>query len=120
MEYVVRRTCRGLQVSVDLLDENGDLIFASNPQDVGVESPEAAGRYCATVSMPQQILLAKTYGVRTNLWVPWDGMLDCVDSLRFSVQELASMGNSIPEGKPGKIVIPCTWRIEPSVIEVDA
>jgi lipopolysaccharide transport system ATP-binding protein len=113
MEYVVQRRCRNLQVSVDLLDSNGDLIFASNPQDVGVHSPEQAGHYRAVVSLPPQILLPKLYGIRTNLWVPWDGMLDSVDSLRFSVQEMASLSNGIPEGKPGQIVIPCDWLIEP-------
>ena len=111
MEYVVQRRCRNLQVSVDLLDSNGDLIFASNPQDVGVDSPEQAGHYCAVVCLPPQILLPKLYGIRTNLWVPWDGMLDTVDSLRFSVQEMASLSNIIPEGKPGQIVIPCNWLI---------
>jgi lipopolysaccharide transport system ATP-binding protein len=112
MEYFVRRRCRNLQVSVDLLDSNGDLIFASNPQDVGVDSPDQAGHYCAVVCLPPQILLPKLYGIRTNLWVPWDGMLDTVDSLRFSVQETASLSNLIPEGKPGQIVIPCDWLIK--------
>ena len=111
MEYVVQRRCRSLQVSVDLLDGNGDLIFASNPQDVGVESPEQAGRYCAVVALPPQILLPKLYGIRTNLWVPWDGILDTVDSLRFSVHEMASLSNETPEGKPGQLVIPCNWSI---------
>jgi lipopolysaccharide transport system ATP-binding protein len=113
MEYAVRRRCRNLQVSVDLLDSNGDLIFASNPQDVGVESPEAAGEYRAVVRLPPQILLPKLYGIRTNLWVPWDGMLDCVDSLRFLVHEIASLSNAVPEGKPGQIVVPCAWIIHP-------
>jgi lipopolysaccharide transport system ATP-binding protein len=113
MEYVVQRKCRNLQVSVDLLDSNGDLIFASNPQDAGVDSPEQAGHYRAIVCLPPQILLPKLYGIRTNLWVPLDGMLDSVDSLRFSVQEMASLSNGIPEGKPGQILVPCDWRIEP-------
>jgi lipopolysaccharide transport system ATP-binding protein len=112
MEYFVQRRCRNLQVSVDLLDSNGDLIFASNPQDVGVDSPEQAGHYCAVVCLPPQILLPKLYGIRTNLWVPGDGMLDTVDSLRFSVQEMASLSNIVPEGKPGQIVIPCDWLIK--------
>jgi hypothetical protein len=114
MEYVVQRRCRSLQVSVDLLDGNGDLIFASNPQDVGVDSPEQAGRYRAVVCLPPQILLPKLYGIRTNLWVPWDGMLDSVDNLRFAVHEMASLSNRIPEGKPGQIVIPCSWLITPT------
>jgi lipopolysaccharide transport system ATP-binding protein len=111
LEYVVSRACRNLQVSVDLLDGNGDLIFASNPQDVGVESPQQPGQYRAVVSLPPQILLPKLYGLRTNLWVPWDGILDSVDDLRFAVQEMASLSNGIPEGKPGQLVIPCHWLI---------
>lgn len=111
MEYVVQRRCRNLQVSVDLLDSNGDLIFASNPQDVGVDPPEQAGTYRAVVSLPPQILLPKLYGIRTNLWVPWDGMLDTVEAFRFAVQEMASLSNGIPEGKPGQLVIPCNWLI---------
>jgi lipopolysaccharide transport system ATP-binding protein len=113
MEYVVQHRCRNLQVSVDLLDASGDLIFASNPQDVGVEIPEHPGHYRAAVSLPPQILLPKLYGIRTNLWVPWDGMLDTVDSLRFEVHEMASLSNGVPEGKPGQLVIPCHWFIDP-------
>jgi lipopolysaccharide transport system ATP-binding protein len=117
MEYVVQRRCPNLQVSVDLLDSNGDLIFASNPQDVGVDPPDQAGQYRAEVCLPRQILLPKLYGIRTNLWIPWDGILDTVDRLRFSVQETASLSNSTPEGKPGQLVIPCTWAIEKNAID---
>ena len=57
---------------------SGDLIFASNPQDVGVEIPEQPGQYRAVVSLPPQILLPKLYGIeRTSgspgmaCWIPW-------------------------------------------------
>jgi lipopolysaccharide transport system ATP-binding protein len=113
MEYVVEHRCRNLQVSVDLLDASGDLILASSPQDVGVESPEQPGHYRAVVSLPPQILLPKLYGIRTNLWAPWDGILDTVDSLRFEVHEMASLSNAVPEGKPGQLAIPCQWLINP-------
>jgi len=112
MEYVVQRKCRSLQVSVDLLDSNGDLIFASNPQDKALESPDEAGQYRAVVCLPPQILLPKIYGIRTNLWTPWEGILDTVDSIRFSVNETASLSNATPEGKPGQILVPCSWLIE--------
>ena len=112
MEYVVQRRCRNLQISVDLLDSNGDLIFASNPQDKGLDSPDEAGQYRAVVRLPPQILLAKVYSIRTNLWTPWDGILDMVDSIRFSVTETASLSNATPEGKPGQILVPCDWLIK--------
>jgi lipopolysaccharide transport system ATP-binding protein len=112
MEYVVQQRCRSLQISVDLLDSNGDLIFASNPQDNSLGSPDEAGQYRAVVCLPPQILLAKVYGIRTNLWTPWEGILDTVDSIRFSVNETASLSNATPEGKPGQILVPCDWLIK--------
>ena len=112
MEYVVQRRCRSLQISVDLLDSNGDLIFASNPQDKALNSPDEAGQYRAVVCLPPQILLPKIYGIRTNLWTPWEGILDTVDSIRFSVNETASLSNATPEGKPGQILVPCDWLIK--------
>jgi len=112
MEYVVQRRCRNLQISVDLLDSNGDLIFASNPQDSALESPDEAGQYCAVVCLPPQILLPKIYGIRTNLWTPWEGILDTVDRIRFPVVETLSLSNATPEGKPGQILVPCDWVIK--------
>ena len=112
MEYIVQRKCRSLQISVDLLDSNGDLIFASNPQDRALEPPDEVGQYRAVVCLPPQILLPKIYGIRTNLWTPWEGILDTVDSIRFSVNETASLSNATPEGKPGQILVPCDWLIK--------
>jgi homopolymeric O-antigen transport system ATP-binding protein len=112
MEYVVQCRCRSLQISVDLLDSNGELIFASNPQDKALDSPEEPGQYRAVVCLPPQILLPKTYGIRTNLWTPWEGMLDTVNSLRLSVVETVSLSNATPEGKPGQILVPCDWLIK--------
>jgi lipopolysaccharide transport system ATP-binding protein len=114
MEYVVQSKYRGLQISVDLLDSNGDLIFASNPQDKGLDPPEEPGQYRAVVRLPPQILLPKTYGIRTNLWTPWEGILDTVSSLRLSVIETLSLSNATPEGKPGQILVPCDWLIKQS------
>jgi lipopolysaccharide transport system ATP-binding protein len=111
MEYVVQRRCRNLQVIVDLLDGNGDVIFTSTPQDVGLELPEQAGHYSAVVALPPHILLPKLYGIRTHLWVPWDGVVDTVDSLRFSVHEMASLSNETREGRFGQLLIPCNWSI---------
>jgi lipopolysaccharide transport system ATP-binding protein len=111
MEYVVQQRRRSLQISVDLLDSNGDLIFASNPQDKALDSPDGPGQYRAVVGLPPQILLPKIYGIRTNLWTPWEGILDTVDSIRFSVNETASLSNATPEGKPGQILVPCDWFI---------
>lgn len=110
MEFTLQQRCRGLQVSLDLLNNDGDLIFASNPQDTGFEPPEEPGQYTAVVEFPPEIFLAKVYRIRANLWTTWDGILDSVDQVHFVVHETAS-SSAVPEGKPGQLLIPCKWQI---------
>ena len=111
LEYKVRRRCRDLQVSVGLLDRTGDQVFGSAPQDAGLSIPVGPGEYRAVVTLPPEILLAKTYGIRAALWLPGVGILDRKDGLIFNVQEAASLCNSNPEGRAGHLAIPCGWSI---------
>jgi lipopolysaccharide transport system ATP-binding protein len=112
MEFVVNRRSRNLQVSVGLLDENGDQIFGSSPQDSEVAPPIEAGRYRARISLPAEILLPKTYGIRVALWEPGVGGIDTIDALKFVAQETASLCNSTPEGRPGQLAIRCDWAMD--------
>lgn len=112
MEFVVNRRSRNLQVSVGLLDENGDQIFGSSPQDSGVAPPIEAGQYRARISLPAEILLPKTYGIRVALWEPGVGGIDTIDALKFAAQETASLCNSTPEGRPGQLAIRCDWAMD--------
>jgi lipopolysaccharide transport system ATP-binding protein len=111
MEFVVKCRSRNLQVSVGLLDENGDQIFGSSPQDSGLSPPIEAGQYSARISLPPEILLPKTYGIRVALWEPGVGGIDIIDALRFVAQETASLCNSTPEGRPGQLAIRCDWTM---------
>ena len=43
LEYAVHRRCRGLQVSIGLLDRTGDQVFGSMPQDAGLSAPTDPG-----------------------------------------------------------------------------
>lgn len=112
MEFVVKHRARNLQLSVGLLDDNGDQIFGSSPQDSGLASPTEAGEYRASISLPAEILLPKTYGVRVALWEPGVGGIDIVDPLRFTAQETASRGNNAPGGRPGHLAIHCDWMMD--------
>ncbi|HTZ40605.1 MAG TPA: polysaccharide ABC transporter ATP-binding protein [Syntrophales bacterium] len=112
LQFVVGRRCRDLQVSLGLLDRSGEQIFGTAPQDTGLTPPEEPGEYTAVVTLPAEILMAKTYGIRAALWVPGLGILDRQDGLQFSVQETASLCNSIPEGRHGQIAIRCEWKYE--------
>ncbi len=112
MEFVVKRRSRNLQVSVGLLDEHGEQIFGSSPQDSGVATPIEAGHYRAQISLPAEILLPKPYGIRVALWEPGLGGIDTIDALKFAAQETASLCNSTPEGRPGQLAIRCEWSMD--------
>jgi lipopolysaccharide transport system ATP-binding protein len=112
MEFVVQRRSRNLQISVGLLDGHGDQIFGSSPQDSGLAPPIEPGHYRARISLPSEILLPKTYGIRAALWEPGVGGIDGVNALRFTAQETASLCNSTPEGRPGQLAIRCDWTMD--------
>ena len=111
MECVVERKYRDLQLSVALLDSFGEAIFGSAPQDAGLSPPETPGRYRARIALPPELLLPKTYGINAGLWLPGIGSLDLV-SLRFTADETASLCNSTPAGRAGKLAIHCHWEID--------
>jgi lipopolysaccharide transport system ATP-binding protein len=111
IEYVVERHCHDLHLSLDLLDDRECVIFASNSKDVNLHPPETPGRYCLTVSLPPEILLANTYGIRVNLWSPTEGILDRLDQFRFTVAEVTSAANLNYQGKPGHLFIRCHWAM---------
>jgi lipopolysaccharide transport system ATP-binding protein len=112
MEFTIRNKCRDLQIAVDLLDRAGEVIFASSPLDVGVSIPNEPGDYNATIILPNEILLGKSYGIRTTLWLPALGILDRIDTIKFVVQETDSFISSIQGGRPGLLGIRCTWAFE--------
>jgi lipopolysaccharide transport system ATP-binding protein len=108
-EYVVERRSRGLQLGVALMSDNGEQIFGTAPQDAGLPSPEEPGRYRAVVHMPPEMFLARTYSFKAMLYLVTPEMLDCVDSLRFNVQETASLSNAVP--RTGLLALRCDWEL---------
>ncbi len=112
MEYILESSCRNLFISLDLLDNRGELIFASNSQDVDMVPSDQPGQYRAIVTFPGEILLANTYMIRANLWSHDEGTLDSVDNFRFTVVEVASSSNAKYRGKPGNLFILCNWLIQ--------
>jgi lipopolysaccharide transport system ATP-binding protein len=112
MEFVVGRNCPSLQLSVDILDNSGEIIFASSPLDAQQSLPKELGTYRARFHLPPELFMAKNYGIRCALWVPFLGVLDTVNSLRFLAHETASLCNSTPQGRLGMIALRCNWQIE--------
>jgi lipopolysaccharide transport system ATP-binding protein len=111
MEFVINRKTPGLQLGVGVMDGAGEQIFGTAPQDVGLPSPDQPGRYRAVVHLPPEMFLARTYSVKAMLYLNTPEMLDCVDTLRFNVQEIASLSNSVPGGRAG---VAWGWRPSPT------
>jgi lipopolysaccharide transport system ATP-binding protein len=111
-EFSIRNKFRDLKLAVDLLDRAGETIFASSPLDAEAVVPDDPGSYRASIELPGEILLAKSYGIRTTLWNPASGILDRVDTIKFVVQETDSFASRIPQGRPGLLAIRCKWTIE--------
>jgi len=113
LDLVIAGGHRNLQLSVGLYDGNGDIIFGTSPLDAGLSSPTAPGRYRATVLFPPELLLPKTYSVKAFLFLAGSKIFDTA-SLRFPVQETASLYNITPGGRAGQVAIRCDWRVEAS------
>lgn len=112
IEFAIKhRKHRDLQLSVNVVDGNGDTLFVSAPQDARLTPPEEPGCYRAELYLPK-VFMAKTYGLIANLWVPGLGELDEVADLQFAVQETATWSNSTPEGRVGRLALLCDWSIE--------
>jgi lipopolysaccharide transport system ATP-binding protein len=112
IECVLQKPNRNLQLGVNLLDQVGEIIFASAPQDDGVKPPDEIGKYQAVFYLPNEILMPKTYGIKVILWEPGIGVYDSISDLRFSTQEAASLFNSTPSARQGIVALRCQWRLE--------
>lgn len=112
IDFTLNSHYHNLQLSIGFLDYNGEQIFGSAPQDAGISPPTEPGKYHAVFYLPQEILLAKTYGFKVVLWEPGGGVLDSVDGIRFIVQEAASLANSTPSGRTGQLALRCDWELK--------
>lgn len=111
VEFVIDQTCKNLMLGVCLLDEFGGQIFATAPQDDGINVPHEIGNYTATVAFPKDILLPKSYGVKAILWDLHSGIFDCVDSIKLLPIETDSLANSTAGGRTGVLTMKCHWDL---------
>jgi lipopolysaccharide transport system ATP-binding protein len=112
MEFTIKKIIKNLQVSIGLIDNFGEQIFGSTPQDWNISPPEEPGNYRAFVEFPPDIFMPKTYSIRTSLWTPEGGSLDSGDYLSFTASETASLANNNPGGRLGVIALRCKWTLE--------
>ncbi len=117
MRLNVRNAPVDLQLSMSLSDENGEWLFSSAPQDVGIAPPTKAGHYQVVVECPPGILLPRNYGLRCALWSATEGAIELNDSLRFKVESCYSFAEQHLAGRVGLLAVKCDWQISthPSV-----
>jgi lipopolysaccharide transport system ATP-binding protein len=112
MEFILKKNQKNLQLSIGLIDDFGNQIFGSCPQDWKIKPPEDPGFYRAFVELPPEIFMPKTYHIRTSLWIPEEGSLDSGDYISISAIETASLANNNPGGRIGVIALRCKWKLE--------
>lgn len=112
VEFMMAKPFNNLEIGVCLLDEYGTQIFGSAPQDDGLDVKGMEGRYRAVVKFPEGLLLPKSYSIKVILWTTTDGLLDSVDSIRFTPQETISLANKNSGGRTGMVAVACNWNIE--------
>lgn len=96
---------RNLHMSLDVLDQYGNLIFVSSPRDVGLSMPSEPGDYQLHLTMPPGTLLARSYSIRLNLYDPSAyTRYDRVEQINFLVVENQKILDST-----GKIGVLCEW-----------
>lgn len=110
--FVISKPTQGLQLSVDILGSLDEVLFVTLPQDGGLESPSARGRYRAQILLPPEILMERSYGLRVNLYLPTIGGIDRVDEIRFSVEAGRSLSTLSPTDRAGSLAIQCGWTID--------
>lgn len=110
--FSVKTQTSNLQINVELLDETGNKIFCSAPQDAGLDVPQSSGRYQAYIVLPSDLLMPITYCIRVVIWKRFVGVLDKTEAIRFLPHETESLVNVTPGGRTGLIALRCDWKIE--------
>lgn len=112
VKFEILSQVKNLQLSVCLLDDYGNQIFGSLPQDSGVPTPTEVGSYKAIVEFPKDLLMPRIYLLKALLWVAETGVIDSVQSIWFHATETASLANSNPGGRTGLIALYCNWTLK--------
>jgi len=112
MDFAVARRQENLCLSVGLQDGQGQQIFGTMPEDVGVQWSREPGSYRAVVDLPEGLLMAKPYRLVAALWIPYLGKVDVVEEISFQAQETDSFSAHNPVGRPGFLTVPCAWTVE--------
>jgi len=102
---------KNLQLSLDLLDNYGNLIFVTSPRDSMVEITEAKSLSVFYVSFDEIFLLPTNYTLRANLYVPPLTRFDR-QQISFTVGNQKSFSNYITGNRSGNIAPKFNWDVK--------
>jgi hypothetical protein len=116
VDLVVTQSTSDLQVSVDLLDQYGNPILVSTPQDDDVAPPTVAGSYRLHLRFPPEIWLKNAYGLRANVYSPYAGTGHSSAVLPFDVAEAQTFAAKAMNGvdRLGQVALRCSWSLAPA------
>ena len=102
---------KNLQLSLDLLDNYGNLIFVTSPRDCLLEVPDSRSLSIFYVSFHNIFLLPGNYALRANLYVPPITRFDR-QKISFTVGSQKSFSNFVINNRKGLIAPRFDWKIE--------
>ena len=113
-QYEIASKFENLNLHLALLDNYGQVIFSSAPEDFGINKSLCKGRYNASVTLPEDLLVPMNYCLKLILWNNLSGSFEIYDSneeIKFRPIETNSLINNTPGGRSGIIALKCKWKI---------
>jgi len=113
--YEIKENLNSLKLHLALLDNYGQVIFSSAPEDVGIEKSLKKGNYTSLVTLPKDLLIPMSYSLKLILWDHIAGSFihhDINEKIKFKPVETQSLINNTSGGRSGILAIQCDWKIK--------
>ncbi len=113
--YEIKEDLNSLKLHLALLDNYGQIIFSSAPEDTGIEKPLKKGKYTSLVTLPKDLLIPMKYSLKLILWDHIAGSFihhDINEEIKFKPIETQSLINNTSGGRSGIVAVKCKWKIE--------
>ena len=114
-KYEIKEKLSSLNLHLALLDNYGQVIFSSAPEDTGIKKSLEIGNYTSVVEFPEDLLIPMSYSLKLILWDHIAGSFihhDVNEEIRFKPIETKSLINNTSGGRSGIIAVKCDWEIE--------
>jgi len=106
VEFSLQKDLRNLQLSLDLLDQYGNIILVTVPGHQTDQLSTRQGIYRYRTSFPMPVLLPKNYSIRVTLYdTKAQKRLDRVDQINFKAEEVKDEPYRL-----GLLAIKCDWQ----------